>query len=587
MTINARISAIREILETKKIDALIIPSSDPHQSEYLSDHWKSREWVSGFTGSAGTALITQNHAGLWTDSRYFLQAEQELSSSEFILHKIENRLSPGFDHWVCENLAEGSTVAIDGWTISKAQEKRIRKKLNKAKINLITHPDVIELVWNDRPALPISKAFIHNSSYSGNSAKEKIASIRKYLFVNNAKHIIISDLAELAWVLNIRGNDVEFNPVISAYLIISSDKIYLFIDEFKVLEILKYINDLDITIRPYDAIKNEVKLLSGKVIIDENICNAALYDLLPLNSVVNKPSFITEQKSIKNKVELENFRIAMVKDGIALAKAFYWLDQNIDHGVSEYHFGEKLAEYRAQENNYFGESFPAIVGFNGNGAIIHYRPNKESSSTISKKGILLCDSGAQFFEGTTDITRTFAFGSPTKEQKKAYTLVLKGHIGLAMAKFPKGTKGVQLDILARQPLWSENMNYGHGTGHGVGHFLNVHEGPQGFDAGNSARGKNILKAGMVTSNEPGFYKVGDFGIRIENLVITIPSDHEDFLQFETITLYPIQTKAIDLAMLSVKEIMWLNDYHALVWKKLSPLLDEEIKNWLKPQCSPI
>ena len=587
MSINARISAVREKLKSLGIDALIIPSSDPHQSEYLANHWKSREWVSGFDGSAGIAVITMQKAGLWTDSRYFIQAEQQLSISEFQLHKIENRLSPGFEDWLCANLSENSTVAIDGWAISKSQERRISKKLSKSSIKLITHLDIIADVWTDRPSLPIQKAFVLPVVFSGKPAKEKIQSIRKHLFTNKAQNIIISDLAEIAWVLNIRGQDIEFNPVVISYLVISSNSIHLYINELKTLDIKSYLQDLDITLRPYTSIKDDVQNLKGKTIIDESLCSSSLYDLLKQESIISQLSIITEQKSIKNEIELENFRKSMVKDGVALSRAFHWLDKNIDNGVSEYEFGQKLSEFRSQQGNYFGESFSAIVGYKGNGAIIHYRANKESASIIKRNGMLLCDSGAQFKEGTTDITRTFCFDEPSAEQKKAYTLVLKGHINLARAKFPEGTKGVQLDILARQALWSANMNYGHGTGHGVGHFLNVHEGPQGFDSGNSARGKYPLKNGMVTSNEPGYYEEGEFGIRIENLLITKPSDTKGYLEFETFTLYPIEKKSIELELLSKDEIQWLNDYHAFVWEKLSPMLDDEIKNWLKPQCSPI
>jgi len=587
MSISARISAVRDKLENLQINALIIPSSDPHQSEYLADHWKSREWISNFDGSAGIAVITDKHAGLWTDSRYFIQAERQLSTSEFKLHKIENRLSPGFEEWLSQNLPEESTVAIDGWAISKSQEKRIRKKLSDSNIKLITHKDVISTVWSDRPSLPLAKAFVLDTVFSGRSATEKIQSIRKYIFTHKAQNILISDLAEIAWILNIRGRDIEFNPVVISYLIISSDSINLYIDDMKILDIKAYLKELEVTIRTYGSIKNDVQKLKGKTIVDENLCSTALYDLLDQEKVIRKSSIVTEQKAIKNEIELENFRKSMVKDGVALAKAYFWLDKNIDNGVSEYVFGEKIAEFRSQQDNYFGESFSAIVGYKGNGAIIHYRADKESSAIIKRNGMLLCDSGAQFKEGTTDITRTFCFDEPTATQKKAYTLVLKGHINLAMAKFPEGTKGVQLDILARHALWSENMNYGHGTGHGVGHFLNVHEGPQGFDSGNSARGKYPFKIGMVTSNEPGYYKEGEFGIRIENLLITKPATQKGYLEFETFTLYPIETRAIDLNLLTNREKQWLNDYHTLVWEKLSPMLDEEIKNWLKPQCSAI
>ena len=587
MSVNARISGIRSLLKKHHIDALIISSSDPHQSEYISTHWKGREWLTGFDGSAGIALISQDHAGLWTDSRYFLQAEMQLSLSEFKLHKISNRLSPGYQDWICSNLEEGATVAIDGRTYSKTQENSIRAKLNKHNIKLVTHLNLISQVWIDQPSLPTAKVFQLDEVFSGQSAKEKIIEIRKHLFVKKAKYILLSALDEIAWTLNIRSSDIEFNPVSMCFLLIGSDKSFLYINDLKVIDLKEYFEDLEITIRPYESLDEDLKKLQENILIDQSICNAYHYDCIDSKLIIHSPSIVNKLKAEKNKTELANFRKSMVKDGVALTKAFHWLEKNIESGISEYDFGEKLTSFRSEQENFFGTSFPPIVGFDGNGAIIHYRAEKNSAAIIKNKGILLCDSGAQFFEGTTDITRTFAFGEASSDQKKAYTLVLMGHINLAMAIFPSGTKGVQLDILARQPLWNAGMDYAHGTGHGVGHFLNVHEGPQGFDSGNSVRGRTEIKLGMVTSNEPGYYKESEFGIRIENLIVTINADTPGYLKFETISLYPIDTKPINKELMNGQQIQWLNDYHSLVWEKLSPHLEEDLQKWLKPQCSPI
>ncbi len=587
MSINARITGVRALLKKHHIDALIVSSSDPHQSEYISGHWKGREWITGFDGSAGTALVTHNHAGLWTDSRYFLQAEQQLSISTFNLHKIVDRTSPGYIEWLCSNLNDGDTVAINGLTCSKAQEISLRSQLNKHNIKLVTHLDLIAEAWTNQPPLPNSKAFKLDDIFTGKAAKTKITEIRKHIFVKKAKYILLAALDEIAWTLNIRSKDIEYNPVAMCFLLIGSEKNYLYIDEIKIIQLKDYLRELDITIRPYESLDEDLKNLKEPILLDHTICNAYHHDCIDSTLVINSPSIPNILKAEKNDVELENFKKSMIKDGVALSMAFNWLENNMHNGISEFDFGEKLTHFRAQQENYFGKSFSPIVGFNSNGAIIHYRAKKDTAKIINGNGWLLCDSGAQFYEGTTDITRTFSFGEPNEEQKKAYTLVLMGHIDLAMAQFPKGTKGVQLDLLARQHLWQEGMNYAHGTGHGVGHFLNVHEGPQGFDSGNSARGKAEIKLGMVTSNEPGYYKKDGFGVRIENLVVTVNADTPNYLKFETITLYPIDKKPIDKKLMNNAQIEWLNHYHRLVWEKLSPHLDEELQNWLKPQCSPI
>ncbi len=589
MLILEKLSAFRSKLKDNNIDAYIIPSSDPHQSEYAADHWNARAWISNFDGSAGTVVISQDHAGLWTDSRYFLQAEEQLSGTTIQLHKVKNYLSPTHIDWLCENMKAGQTVGIDGWMFSKNQEISLRKKLSTKNIKLITHIDLVSQVWKERPTLPKHKAFEHKVAYAGKSYAEKQREIVNHLEENNADYLLLTALDEIAWMINIRSSDVVYNPVCISYLLVGKEQSELFIDAEKVTDLAQYFENNNINIHPYESISAflEEKSTSQNIIVDKSCCNVSLYDTIDSDSVIHQDSIVKNLKAIKNEVEITNLRKALIKDGVALANAFHWLDQHIDNNdISEYDFAQKIASCRAEQALYFGESFGAIVGYNGNGAIIHYSPSKDGSAILKREGILLCDSGGQYQDGTTDITRTFAFSTPTEEQKVAYTSVLMGHIDLDQTKFPYGTTGGQLDTLARHHLWNNGLNYLHGTGHGVGFFLNVHEPPQGFAAGPSTRSNTILKTGMITSNEPGYYKDHEFGIRIENLFLTRDSKFDDFLEHETLTLYPIDKKLINKSLLSQKHIDWLNEYHQLVWETLSPLLNPEVKEWIKPQCAP-
>ena len=591
MSISDKLSALRSAMRDHGLDALIIPSNDAHQSEYVADHWKSREWISGFTGSAGTVVVTMEKAGLWTDSRYFLQAEQELAGTEIKLHKPKNRFASEYADWLSEQLPSGSTVGIDGNVCSLAHYESYEKKIKEKGIKLSASQDLIDLIWQDRKPIPLNKIFEHDVTYAGKSRQEKIDDILSEMKENDVDHHLITTLDDIAWILNIRGNDVEFNPVAVAYLLISTDGTTLFIDSSKVDDDLYNILKTDgVQIMPYTKIVEKLNTLPEEdtLLLDPNTCSITLSKAI--NCKKERGDTISQlMKALKNETELNHTKNVMAKDGAAIANTFYWLEQSLKKGekVTEADFADKLAENRAKMDGYQGESFPAIIGYNGNGAIIHYRPMHGSCAEIKPEGILLADSGGQYLDGTTDITRTIALGTPTKEEKRNFTLVLQGNIALTKAKFPKGTKGAQLDILARKPLWDHGLNYGHGTGHGVGFFLNVHEGPQGFANLNSARGRAIFEEGMITSNEPGFYKEGAYGIRIENLIATVPSDHEDFLEFETLTLYPMDIKLIDETIFGKSEKAWLNKYHYEVLQKVGPLLEGDVKSWFELKCRPM
>jgi len=589
--INDRILLLRKQMIANQVDAYIIPSSDPHQSEYAPTHWQSREWISGFTGSAGTAVITSDHAGLWTDSRYFIQAEDELSNSEFELHKIINRSQPEHIVWLSENLQPGSVVVIDAPLFSVNQKNRYEKILSRNQIELKLTQDFISSIWDDRPEIPATEIFPHDIRYTGKSRTDKIKDVRLEMENQDVEYHLIPTLDDIAWLLNLRGRDVHCNPVFVSFVVLSQRDCFLFINENKInSELLVQLQKDNITIRPYNNINVFLEKLnaSAKMLVDPTTVNLSLNESLSHTHIINGKMPSQLAKSKKNKVEIENVKSSMVKDGVALTHAFFELEEILKSGtLKEYEFANIIAEKRSQQESYFGESFDAIVGYNGNGAIVHYRPTEENSATIKAEGMLLVDSGGQYHDGTTDITRTIALSKPTMEQKNAYTRVLKGNIALDNAIFPYGTTGGQLDILARQFLWDDELNFLHGTGHGVGFFLNVHEGPQSISPGQSGMTRQIIEEGMLTSNEPGYYKANEFGIRIENLILTIKSAQEGFLKFKTVTLFPIDTQLIDKDLMSESEIKWLNDYHKEVFMQLSPHLDEKYSLWLKDKCQKI
>ncbi len=590
--IKNRIDSIREALRQNNIAACVIPTTDPHASEYVTDYWKDREHFSGFTGSAGTLVVTMNDAGLWTDSRYFLQAENELRGSDIKLFKSGEPNVPSFPEWLCDNITKGENILMHELRFSMEELNLFKTKLDSCDINLITDLDITAKVWHNRPPLPNSPIIIHQEIYAGKSHKDKISLVRKKLQQKGSDYIIINTLDEIAWLLNIRGNDIAYNPVAISYLIISEDSCAIFIDKQKITnEVANNLDQNNIENYEYNDFFEKINQISNKSIwLDTKRINFGTYRILAKsNNIYCEDSPILHFKSQKNNTELSNIKNAMLKDGIALSKFLIWFENCLKNEtkIDEVLVGEKLREFRAQQDLFFGESFAPIVGFNEHGAIVHYSASPKSSAIIKKDGFLLIDSGAQFHNGTTDITRTFATGNLTDEQKKDYTLVLKGHIALAQAKFPAGTCGYQLDSLARQFLWKEGLNYGHGTGHGVGYFLCVHEGPQGIRPDTN---KTELKEGMIISNEPGLYKEGQYGIRLENLIQVKEYKKTDFghyLSFETLTLFPFEKVAIDNSLLTKEEKVWINSYHKNIIEQFSQHLSPEENLWLKEKCKPI
>ena len=592
MKIDDKIIALRKLMLENYFDAYLIPSSDPHQSEYVADHWKTRTWISGFTGSAGVVLVTKDHAGLWTDSRYFLQGEEELASSEMCLHRQGAPQVLAHIPWLLNELEEGAIVACDGSLFSITQIQTIQQELSQKKIQLDYTKDLPGMIWKDRPALPQNLIFEHDVKYAGLSRVEKLTKIRAAMHSHGANYHLVSTLDNIAWIFNIRSKDVDCNPVSIAYAIIEEKEAFLFIDKTKIPEDLIAVFAADgINLKPYEKINDFLENLSAdtSILVDPQTTNIKLFNSIKQAQIIEGPTISMRLKAIKNEVEIGHIKDAMVKDGIALTKLYRWLEAELEERtVPETEIATRLAAFRKDQGDYHGESFGAIVGYKANGAIVHYGAVVGKCAFVQKEGILLLDSGGQYINGTTDITRTTALGKVSKEQKKHYSLVLKGHIALARVQFPKGTVGVQLDAIARQYLWQEHLNYGHGTGHGVGFFLNVHEAPQGFVASHKiSRGSTIFEPGMFTSNEPGFYKAGAYGIRIENLILTREAEKNefgDFLKFETLSLFPIDQSLIDKSMLSSAEIEWLNDYHQKVFAKLSPHLNAEETIWLKEQC---
>ena len=592
-TIKERIAILRKAMEQAGIDAYLIPSSDPHQSEYVADHWKSRIWISNFTGSAGIVVVTLDKAYLWTDSRYFLQADEELKGTGIELMKQVVPHAPEHLAWLRDYLSTNAVIGLDGKCFSIGQLKQLEKTVGEKEIKVDAAQDLIQGIWTDRPELPNAPVFEHKVKFAGQSRKDKIRAIQAKMEEYGAVYHLISTLDDIAWTFNIRGKDVEFNPVAIAYAVIGKEVSYLFIDPQKIPTALRQSFDkIAVVVKPYEAIDQFLKELpQGKILVNPDTTNAALYQLIDPDKIVTGPTIATQLKAIKNEVEIEHIRAVMVRDGIALTRFYRWLAQELkSRTVSECEVAEQLAYFRKAQGFYHGESFSAIVGYNGNGAIVHYRPMPATCANIEKSGVLLIDSGGQYEDGTTDITRTIALGRPTKEQKKHYTLVLKGHIAIATMVFPRGTKGIQLDAFARQALWRHRLNYGHGTGHGVGFFLNVHEPPQGFTTTASKGGLTPFEEGMITSNEPGFYKTDAYGIRTENLMLTVDdetNEYGDFLKFETLTLFPIDKKLIDLKLLTDIEIDWINQYHQEVEDKLLPFLTKAEQKWLEEKCREI
>lgn len=589
--ISQRLSLLREAMQKNNISAVIISGTDPHASEYIPEYWKEREWISGFNGSAGTAVVALDHAGLWTDSRYFLQADEQLKDTGFSLMKQGLPDTPEITAWLSKELKAGEKVGINPQMVSVNMYAQIKNELSIYGIDLFPI-DLLASVWTERPGLPDSPVFIHDVKYTGKTAQQKLSELRQRMKSLHSNVFILSALDDIAWLFNIRGNDVNYNPVTIAYAMVDEKQAILFIDAKKITpEVRSYLNTQNVTIAPYEEIYKAIEQISTpqNVLIDGAKLNQLLFEHIPAGCIIRKSmSPVFRLKSIKNETEIAGIRQAMIKDGIALVQFLKWLEEEVSvNKLTELSITEKLHEYRAGQPLFFGDSFNTIAGYAAHGAIVHYAATPESDLVLRQDNLLLLDSGGQYLDGTTDITRTIALGAPTPQQKKDYTLVLKGHINLATAVFPTGTRGSQLDILARKALWDNNINYGHGTGHGIGFFLNVHEGPQ-----NIRMDENPIafEPGMVTSNEPGLYRTNEYGIRIENLILTIPAqktEFGEFLTFETLTLCPIDTTLIETELLSEWEVEWLNNYHKRVYDTLSVHLSSAEKKWLLEKCSPV
>ncbi len=582
--INNRLTVLRTEMRKLNLDAWYISGTDPHSSEYLPKRWQTREFISGFTGSYGVVAATKNEAGLWTDSRYFIQAEEELQGTEITMNKLRVPDAVLPEVWLTQQLSPGSRVGIDAQTISVSAYKNLQNTLLEKNIELIETTDLFENIWENRPQILPDKVFELELSFAGHSRKEKQIKIADNLSKIGADYHVVSMLDELAWLFNLRGTDINYNPVFTGFGFVGENESYLFVNENKLPdELLSKLQNEGIVLKDYSEFNPFLKdIKNRKIFLDSSTTNYSIYGALKgENEIIEGTSIIAKLKAIKNSTEIAGFKNAMKKDGVALVEFHAWLNENIGKTeISEFVIGQKLKEFRSKQNDFKGESFPPIVGYKQHGAIVHLSVGAEDALPVEAEGILLFDSGGQYLDGTTDITRTVALGKISAQQKHDYTLVLKGMIALSNVVFPVGTKGCHLDILARKPLWDFGLNYGHGTGHGVGHFLNVHEGPfairQEFN-------ENAIEAGMVMSNEPAFYREGEYGIRTENMMVCIEKQETEFgkfLGFETLTLCPIDTTLIDLDLMSSEEINWLNSYHKKVNTELKPLIKKELHGFL-------
>ena len=585
--INNRIEKLRSLMKEKDIFAYIIPSADYHQSEYVGEFFKGREFISGFTGSAGTVVITQEKAILWTDGRYFLQAEEELSTSCVELYKMGQENVPTTFEYIENEVPSGAKVGFDGRTISAAMGAILELNLAKKNITISYEDDLLNEIWEDRPALSDAKAFLLDIKYSGEDFTSKIARVREWMRENNTTTHILTSLDDIAWLFNIRGGDIKYNPVVLSYAVITLDKAILFVDENKLNDEIKTsFGEEVVEIKNYFEIYEFVKTINKEeiVLIDSNKISYSILKNIPAGvKVVNGMNPSTKFKAQKNSVEIENTKKAHIRDGVAVTKFMYWLKNNIGKiEITELSAADKITELRREQGKFIEESFGTIAGYASNGAIIHYSVTKESNTTLKDRGLFLLDSGGQYFDGTTDITRTFALGELTKEEKYHFTTVARAMIRLSDVKFLHGVNGYYLDILARGILWNEGLNYNHGTGHGVGHVLNVHEGPNGFRLDNKESA--ILEEGMITTNEPGFYKAGSHGIRLENEMLCVKGEKNEFgqfMEFEPITIAPIDLDAINVELMKEDEKAYLNEYHKIVFDTVRPFLTTEETNWLK------
>ena len=588
-SITCRVEKLRGYMKKKKLDAFIIPSNDPHMSEYTPAHWQCRQWISGFNGSAGTAVVTLEKVALWTDSRYFLAAGQQLEGTPFTLMKDGLSDTPSIGTWLAETLSENAKAGIDGSLCTPAMLKMLESELSPRGISAELCEDPFNEVWNNRPELPTDKIEVHPLKYAGESAADKIHRLLGKARENGCDAMLLTALDEIAWTLNLRGNDVECNPVFVSYLLLSDRQNVLFVNPAKVSdEVREHLSLSGVETMPYTAVADAVKNLHACRTMISNKTNCAMKSLFNDGECVIMPSIAEEMKAVKNSAEIAGFHSAMLRDGVAMVTFLSRLKSEVKKGITEMGVDRLLTSLRAEQELYRGLSFATIAAYGAHGAIVHYEADEHSDVKLEPHGFILIDSGAQYSDGTTDITRTISLGNPTEEEKKIYTLVLKGHIALSECVFPDGASGTQIDCAARYAMWQHFLNYGHGTGHGVGSYLNVHEGPHQIRMNYMPA---PLRAGMTVTDEPGIYCEGKFGVRTENTLLIVPAGESQFgkfLKFEPLTLCPIDTAPIDLGLMTDKELQWLNDYHETVRQRLTPLIkDGAVKEWLADATKPI
>ena len=588
-----KLALLRAEMKEQNIDAYIIPSTDPHLGEYIPDHWRIIGWLTGFTGSAASVVVTESFAALWTDSRYFAQAEDQLRDSGFNLMRPVPPDKTDLIGWIAENIDTGSKIGLDGRIFSVEQTRKFEQSLGNKSAVFNFECDLIFGLWPDRPLMPDSPAFDHSTRFCGKDRSVKIVEVREQMRIRGVDYHLLTSVDDIMWLLNIRGNDIKYSPLLISFAIVGYDQIMLFTDTNKIpLKLSTEFDKLGIVVFSYEEIVSILSALQpdSKILINAFTTSWTLFNSIPVGiKIIEDLSIPTCLKAVKNGVEIENIGKVMVKDGVVLTRFFYWLERNSgSEQLTELSLAEKLNVLRSEQENYLGPSFSTIVAFNEHGALPHYSASPESDFVIGTEGILLVDSGGQYLDGTTDITRTIAFGKPTTQQIRDFTYVMKGTINLSLAKFPAGTRGYQLDILAREALWEKGLNYGHGTGHGVGFCLNVHEGPQNIGQGSGSA--IIIEPGMLISDEPAIYREGEYGIRIENLVLCYEDEETEFgrfLKFDTLSLCYIDKSLIDISLLDKKEIDWLNFYHAEVYDKLNLYLTAEERIWLKDKTEPL
>jgi Xaa-Pro aminopeptidase len=589
VTVNEKLEVLRENMQVNGIHAYIIPSTDPHLNEYVPDHYKARAWISGFTGSAGTVVVTRDKAILWTDGRYYIQAARQIKDSEFKLYKMEKGI-PNYMEFIEQSLSNGQGVGFDARVLPCADVLKMKKSFDEKGIFVKSDIDLVSRIWTeDRPSIPMDQAFVLDTAFAGLSVKEKLAQVLAKMEENKADHYIVSALDSIAWFLNLRGNDVTYIPVIISYLLISKDSVTWYVDRSKLTDkVSAYLKENGISIKDYDGVFGELAGLSAdsSILVDNKKNSYAIYTAVKDAKKVDQDDIIIKLKAVKSSVETENFKKTYIQDGVAMVNFLYWLDTNIGvNEITELDAADKVLEYRMQQKNCLGASFATIAGYNANAAMMHYSATPENYSVLKPEGMLLVDSGGQYFSGTTDVTRTMVLGEITEEQRRDFTLILKSNIALATAVFLEGTSGKYLDALSRQAQWKNHMNYKCGTGHGIGFCLSVHEGPHGFSS------EVPLEPGMLVTIEPGVYKENRYGIRTENTVVVakdvLDEDAGQFYRFDMLSWYPIDRRAIDASLLNQDEIDWLNQYHRDVYEKLNPYLDEPQKEWLKKMTAAI